>query len=249
MKIQKKLSLFITLLILASCSHRSLDFSIISTKRIDLSKGDRFVKMSKRINAVDRSVIITIFPTSYPSFQQAVEKGLAQAPGAVAIADGTMHERFWWIPFIFGRHEIKISGVPIMYKDNVGSISSFSNPRSNLNSQQISPTAAPKRIKTDKSYPDIAGEMNDARSGGLRSENDQESVKYKPNRAPVMRNINGVYNQPNQVNRMPNLNENAPRSNYSTQTRQNDTSGEGVRKYDSPVPSKSQINSNPIVEY
>lgn len=110
---------------IASCSHRSLDFSIISTKRIDLSSGEKFVKMNRKVSAVDSGKIIIIFPTNYPSFQKAVDNAIAQAPGAVAIVDGTIHERFWWIPYIYGKHEIKVVGVPVAYK---GHNSKIANP-------------------------------------------------------------------------------------------------------------------------
>ena len=85
------MSIFLTM----GCSQRITDFTIISTKNIDLSRGAEFTKGSQRVEGEDTKHIIILFPTGIPSTKEAIDRAIEGTPGAVALLDGVLeHEGF-----------------------------------------------------------------------------------------------------------------------------------------------------------
>lgn len=96
---------------LSGCSHRVLDFTLISTKNVDLSKG--LVRGKSRVEGKDRVHIIFIFPTGVVNIKEAVDRAIESTPGCVALLDGVIYSRSWYA-FLYGQMSATIEGLPLI---------------------------------------------------------------------------------------------------------------------------------------
>jgi len=111
----KKLILCVLLSIsLASCSQNVLNFTIVSTKNIELEKLSTFEKSSKKTMGEDMSGIIIIIPTKTIRIDQAITNTIDGIPGCVALVDGVVHSKFWWIPYIYGEQRYVVEATPLI---------------------------------------------------------------------------------------------------------------------------------------
>lgn len=100
--------------LLCGCSQRVLDFTLISTKNVDMSKASSFTRGNARVKGVDMVHLIIIFPTGSVSIKEAVDKAIEQTPGCVALLDGVIYSKFWWIPYIYGQSSATVEGTPLI---------------------------------------------------------------------------------------------------------------------------------------
>ncbi len=114
MKNLSNILLISSLFLLSSCSHRVLDFTLISSKNVDLSKGASFVRGKNRVEGKDMVHWIVIFPTGTVNIKEAVDKAIESTPGCVALLDGVIYTKFWWIPYIYGQQSATIEGTPLI---------------------------------------------------------------------------------------------------------------------------------------
>jgi hypothetical protein len=74
--------------VLTSCATQIGQFTMASTKNVDLSRLGEFNRTSKEIKAQDSTVyILGIFQVKTAKMQAAMDKALARIPGAVALVD------------------------------------------------------------------------------------------------------------------------------------------------------------------
>jgi hypothetical protein len=114
---RNKLTLVIltmTALVVSSCSHRVLDFTLISSKNVDLSKGATFVRGKNRVEGKDIVHWIIIIPTGTVNIKEALDRAIESTPGCVALLDGVIYTKFWWIPYIYGQQSATIEGTPLI---------------------------------------------------------------------------------------------------------------------------------------
>lgn len=110
-----KLALAIIMSVLTSgCSQRILDFTVVSSKNVDLSKGADFKRGTTRVKGVDMRHIIVFVPTGQPSAKEAMDNAIESVPGAVALADGVINANWWWIPYIYGQSKFEVEGTPLI---------------------------------------------------------------------------------------------------------------------------------------
>lgn len=110
-----KISLIVlSLLALTGCTTRLTDFTIISTKNIDLSRGAEFTRSDKRIEGEDTKHIIIFIPTGIPSPKEAADKAIESTPGAVALLDGVLEHEWFYFPYIFGYTTYRVKGTPLI---------------------------------------------------------------------------------------------------------------------------------------
>ena len=108
------LSLSIIAIIFSSCSHRVLDFTLISSKNVDLSKGASFERGKSRVEGEDMVHWINFIPTGTVNIKEALDKAIESTPGCVALLDGVIYTKFWWIPYIYGQQRATIEGTPLI---------------------------------------------------------------------------------------------------------------------------------------
>ena len=110
----KLVLLSITAIIFSSCSHRVLDFTLISSKNVDLTKGATFEKGKQRVEGVDMVHWIICIPTGTVNIKEALDRAIESTPGCVALLDGVIYTKFWWIPYIYGQQSALIEGTPLI---------------------------------------------------------------------------------------------------------------------------------------
>ena len=116
MKKNKFLCIIVTLtiLLLGGCSHRVLDFTLISSKNVDLTKGASFERGKSRVSGNDMVHWIIIVPTGTVSIKEALDRAIESTPGCVALLNDVIYTKFWWIPYIYAQQEASIEGTPLI---------------------------------------------------------------------------------------------------------------------------------------
>ena len=69
--------------------------------------------------------IIIIIPTGVPNAKQALDRAIESIPGAVALVDGVLTNKYWYIPYIYGQSSYIVEGTPLI-DTKVASVSSVS---------------------------------------------------------------------------------------------------------------------------
>lgn len=100
-------------MIISGCSNRLVDFTIISTKNVDLSKAGTFQRTKMRTEGKDVSHVVLIIPTGVPNMKEAIDKALERIPGAVALVDGVVYSKFWTI-LVYGQSSYVVEGTPLI---------------------------------------------------------------------------------------------------------------------------------------
>ncbi|MDY6842652.1 MAG: hypothetical protein SVW57_00985 [Thermodesulfobacteriota bacterium] len=96
------------------CSQRLIDFTIISSKNIDLTQAATFQRSQSRVNGEDARHIIIFIPTGVPNAKEALDRAIESVPGAIALVDGVITHHWWYIPYIFGRSWYVVEGTPLI---------------------------------------------------------------------------------------------------------------------------------------
>lgn len=106
--------LSILMLGIMACSQRIVDFTIISSKNVDLSEIADFTRGQSRVEGEDVRHIIIFIPTGVPNAKEALDKAIESVPGAVALLDGVIDYHWWYIPYIYGRSWYAVEGTPLI---------------------------------------------------------------------------------------------------------------------------------------
>lgn len=111
----------LTITVISSCTHRILDFTLISSKNVDISKFNGFVKGKERVRGNDMVHWVIIFPTGTVSIKEALDRAIESKPGCVALLDGVIYSKFWLVPYIYGQQTLTIEGTPLIDPSNAQS--------------------------------------------------------------------------------------------------------------------------------
>lgn len=106
--------LFIFMLV--GCTQRMIDFTIISSKNVDLSRAAEFTRGRERVEGKDTKYIIIFIPTGIPNMKEAVDRAIEKVPGAVALVDGVLTSVYWYVPLIMGANSYVVEGLPLIDK-------------------------------------------------------------------------------------------------------------------------------------
>lgn len=99
--------------LLTGCTQRFVDYTLLSTKNVDLSKASTFKRGPNRVNGEDNRYIIIFIPTGgRPHLKEAVDRAIESVPGAIGLVDGVVSQRGWW--FIIGEDAIMVEGTPLI---------------------------------------------------------------------------------------------------------------------------------------
>lgn len=109
-----KVMMALIALVMTGCTHRMVDFTVISTKNVPLTqKGVDFAKAQQTVEGSDKKQIILFIPTGSPSMEEAVDRALAKYPGAIALSDGVIYSKTLYIPPFWGYNKIVVKGTPV----------------------------------------------------------------------------------------------------------------------------------------
>lgn len=106
--------LLFTSIILTSCSQDLFNFTIVSTKNIELEKLSSLKKATKKTIGEDKASIIILIPTKKVKIDKAISNTIDAIPGCVALLDGSVITKFWYIPYIYGKQKIVIEATPLI---------------------------------------------------------------------------------------------------------------------------------------
>ena len=100
-------------LMVAGCEQRGTDFTMISTRNVDLSRAGTFKRGPVRVRGEDKIHIVLIFKSLRDhDLEVAIDEALDKTPGSVALVDGVIKTRKWW--FLFGEDTLIIEGTPLI---------------------------------------------------------------------------------------------------------------------------------------
>ena len=120
------LVLAILFLGVTGCSQRLVDFTIISSKNVDLSQAATFQRGQSRVEGKDIKHIIIFIPTGIPNAKEALDRAIESVPGAIALVDGVITNHCWYIPYIYGRSWYVVEGTPLI-NSNIASTKPIGN--------------------------------------------------------------------------------------------------------------------------
>ncbi|MEI7815866.1 MAG: hypothetical protein WCI45_01625 [Desulfuromonadales bacterium] len=107
----KRIALFCSVVLavscLSGCVTRITDFTVISSKNVDLSRGADFVKGEVRVEGEDSKPII-LFPIGIPNAKEALDQAIQGTPGYVALVDGVLEHEFF--SFLVGYVKYRVKG-------------------------------------------------------------------------------------------------------------------------------------------
>lgn len=113
---------FLVAFLFSGCAKSVVDFTIISTKNIDLSRVADFKRAASRIEGEDKVFMIVIIPTGNPNMQTAIDKAIQSVPGAVALLDGVVTFRSFYIPYVYGESSYVVEGTPLIDPKLIGEL-------------------------------------------------------------------------------------------------------------------------------
>ena len=112
--ITNTLLLGIITLLFSGCTYRVLDFTVVSSKNVDFSKADTFERGNTRVEGQDRIHWIVIIPTGQVNIKEAIDRAIESTPGCVALLDGVIYSKYWYLPFVYGQQTVTIEGTPLI---------------------------------------------------------------------------------------------------------------------------------------
>lgn len=96
---------------ISGCSARLTDFTVISSKNVELARMHEFQRHPVRAAGVDMIHIISFIPTgAYPDAKSALDRAIESQPGGVALVDGVITRKWFYIPLIYGRDWYEVQG-------------------------------------------------------------------------------------------------------------------------------------------
>lgn len=101
-------------MITSACTQRVADFTLLSTKNVDLSRAHEYVRGTNRVEGRDEEAVILIFSTGIPDVKSAVDRAIESTPGAIALTDGVIHTEFFYIPLLGGSSAYIVEGTPLI---------------------------------------------------------------------------------------------------------------------------------------
>ena len=112
-KMKKVLFLSMFMFLLSGCVHRIGDFTVASTKNMNIKGAAHRVDESVRVKAEDTAHIILFVPTGQANMKEAMDNAIEQKAGAVGLSNVTVKSGFWWIPYIYGQSWFEVEGNPV----------------------------------------------------------------------------------------------------------------------------------------
>ena len=105
--------------LLAGCATRIGDFTVLSTKNMDLNNQEGFVTQTGlRVTGTDKQHYVLFFPvTGMANMKQAADRAIQSAPGAVGLSNVVLYNTGFWV-FLYGNGGYRIEGDPVYPKNS-----------------------------------------------------------------------------------------------------------------------------------
>ncbi|WP_440876972.1 hypothetical protein [Thalassotalea sp. PLHSN55] len=100
--------------LIGGCSTRVGDFTVASTKNINIKSGQHKVLTEERLTGEDVKYGVLIIPAGIPNMKEAMDNAIEKKQGAVGLSDVVVNHSYWGIPFIYSQRSYTIEGNPII---------------------------------------------------------------------------------------------------------------------------------------
>jgi hypothetical protein len=108
-----KIPIFLLCVVMCGCRSRLGDFTVITTKNIDLSNFSTHSDMTREpVVGEDEQYIICIIPTGIPNVEEAIDKALEKGKGQMLV-DAALYYEWFYFPYIYGYGKYEIKGTPV----------------------------------------------------------------------------------------------------------------------------------------
>lgn len=115
MKIVSRVALVLFVaMTLSACTQRIVDYTVISTKNVDISQLADYKRSDSRIEGIDKVHLVFGIPTGTPNMKEAIDRAIESAPGSGALVDGVVYLKTWQIPLVYGQMSYVVEGTPLV---------------------------------------------------------------------------------------------------------------------------------------
>ena len=90
------------------CTQRVGDFTVISTRNVDLNAN--YVRVERSVKGEDKKPIIIVFNMGFPNLKEAIDDALSKVDDGVIITDVSLTYRWFYIPYIYGETAYEVEG-------------------------------------------------------------------------------------------------------------------------------------------
>jgi hypothetical protein len=103
------------LVVAAGCIRRLTDFTVISTRNVDLSRLGECRRYPQRVRG-RHSVATCLGGALFASvdMKTSIDRALDKVPGSVALIDGVIYQSNWSFLDLFGGQSIIVEGTPLI---------------------------------------------------------------------------------------------------------------------------------------
>ena len=107
----------ICMFLISGCSLRLADFSVISTKNVNLDKVDLdAMPQTKGVRGVDSNFMFLFIPFGFPHIENAIDEALEKGGGDVMI-DTVLYSKGWSI-LLIGQNTLEVKGTVVKTRHN-----------------------------------------------------------------------------------------------------------------------------------
>lgn len=113
MKTTWVLCLICCILCISGCSQRLGDFTVLSTKNVDLSNFSTQTETgTDRVKGEDVSHIIIIFPNKIPNLKEAIDVAIEEN-NSYMLSEAVIKYEYFIVPYIYGQTKYVVEGHPV----------------------------------------------------------------------------------------------------------------------------------------
>jgi len=110
-------SLLLLCTLLGGCKSRLGDFTLITTKNVDLKNFNTHEDLeTEQVIGEDLKHIIFVFPTGVPHIKEAVDDALEKG-NAYMLVDAALYHEGFYFPYIYGYNKYVVKGTPARRND------------------------------------------------------------------------------------------------------------------------------------
>ena len=113
---KKIIKITLVALFFVGCTQRLGDFTVMSTRNVDLNAN--YVKVENNVRGQDKKSIIIFIPTGTPNIESAIDQALKSVDGGAVMTDVSLTYKWFYIPYIYGEYIYEVEG-DVWKKSNV----------------------------------------------------------------------------------------------------------------------------------
>ena len=110
---KKLIAMAVLALAATGCSVRMGDFTLVSSKNVDLAHGADFKRSASRVKGDDIVPIILGIPVGIPNMKTAIDHAIEKTPGAVGLVDSVVTQKAFNL-IVFGQMGYEVEGTPLI---------------------------------------------------------------------------------------------------------------------------------------